>query len=89
MLNKTIITLSLVAGVLASPAVSYAKTVCVQQYSGAIECHEEEEKPVLGAHVPVETGLAENLTAASLVTLASSGILFYISKKKKSPLPTS
>jgi len=88
MLNKTIITLSLVAGVLASPATLYAKTVCTQDYGQPVKCVEEEE-PVLGAHVPVETGLAENLMAASLVSLASSGILFYISKKKKSPLPIS
>ena len=88
MLNKTIITLSLVAGVLASPATLHAKTVCTQDYGQPVKCVEEEE-PVLGAHVPVETGLAENLMAASGVSLSASAVLFYISKKKKSPLPTS
>ena len=86
MLKKTLTILSLFAGILALPADSYAKTVCVQKYSGAIECHEEEEE-VLGVHVPVETGLAENLMAAAAVSIASSGVLFYISKKKKSSLP--
>jgi hypothetical protein len=88
MLRKTLIAVSLVAGVLASPVTLHAKTVCTQDYGQPVKCVEEEE-PVLGVHVPVETGLAENLMAASGIFIASSGILFYISKKNKSPLPTS
>jgi hypothetical protein len=87
MLKKIFISVFLFAGVLVSPATLHAKTVCTQDYGQPVKCVEEEE-PVLGVHVPVETGLAENLMAASGISIAASGVLFYISKRTKSPLPT-
>ena len=65
-----------------APRVS-AKTVCVQLYSGAVECHEEEE-PVLGVtHEPVKADLGD-VSPAILGggLLASAGILFYLSRRK-------
>ena len=82
-MTKIVITTLITLAVLLAPRVVYAKTVCVQLYSGAIECHEEEE-PVLGVtHEPVKADLGD-VSPAILGggLLAASGVLLYLSRRK-------
>ena len=89
MTKKILITLIMLAVLSAksdlalAPQSVYAKTVCVQLYSGAVECREEE--PVLGKkHEPVEADLGDvspALLAGGLLT--SAGVLLYLSRRAK------
>jgi len=89
MTKKILITLIALAVLLATsnvalaPRVAHANTVCVQLYSGAVECREEE--PVLGVkHEPVEADLGDvspALLAGGLLT--SAGVLLYLSRRAK------
>jgi len=82
---KKLIAISLLTLGLLAPRASYAKTVCTQDYGQPVKCVEEEE-PVLGAHVPVEAGLADNLALAAGIILASSGVLYFLAKRTKSSI---
>jgi hypothetical protein len=81
MLKKVLITLVMLLGVLATPRASYAVD-CVQNYGQPTVCGVET------VHVPVETGLAENLMAASVVSFSASGIFFYLSRKARASVTT-
>ena len=83
MIKKILVTLIALAVLLAPPGIS-AKTVCVQQYSGAVECHEEEEQVLGVVHEPVEADLGDvspALLGGGLLTV--SGILLYLSRRTK------
>ncbi|MFC1625721.1 hypothetical protein ACFL1Q_01635 [Patescibacteria group bacterium] len=62
------------------PKASYAQTVetCVQttQYGGGVTV-------VCGVHTPTETGLAENLIVIGGVSILTSGILHFLSRRIK------
>ena len=82
MLKKLIVLVSLLifAG-LFSPALSRAQDstetcTTVTQYGGAVSY-------ICGAstHVPVNTGIADNLALLGALSLGASGILLYFSKK--------
>ena len=80
-MTKKVLTALVTLAVLA-PRVVNAKTVCVQLYSGAVECREEE--PVLGVkHEPVQADLGD-VSPAMLGggLLAASGALLYLSRRK-------
>jgi hypothetical protein len=84
---KVIATVLILMAALLVPASSYAKTVCIQYYGGAVECYEEEE--VLGeVHEVIETDLADiNPATLGIVYLLTSGAIFYLSRKvRKSSL---
>jgi hypothetical protein len=49
-------------------------TVCTQYYGGGVVC---------GAHTPVDTGIADNIPLIGSLFLGSSGILAYLSKRKR------
>jgi hypothetical protein len=84
MLKKSIFisTLLFIAG-LVSPVFTYAQqaaTTCtaVTQYGGAVSY-------ICGAetHVPVATGVGDNLALVGAMALGASALLFYLSKKAR------
>lgn len=85
MTKKVLATLAVLA-VLLAPRGIHAKTVCVQLYSGAVECREEEEQVLGVEHEPVDAALGD-ISPALLGggLLMVSGILLYFSKKNSSP----
>jgi len=46
--------------------------ICPQPYGGGVVC---------GVHVPVETGIADNIALIGSLMLGSSGIFYYFSKR--------
>ena len=56
------------AGVLAEET----EIICPQPYGGGVVC---------GVHVPVETGIADNIALIGSLMLGSSGIFYYFSKR--------
>jgi hypothetical protein len=68
--------LLLVAGIfLLNPHMALAEDkVCSQVYGGGVIC---------GVHTPVNTGIADNLGLVGIGLIATSGMLFFVSKKIK------
>lgn len=61
---------------LALPGVAFAEnttTVCTQYYGGGVVC---------GVHTPVNTGIVDNIPLIGSLLLGSSGVLYFISKKR-------
>ena len=50
------------------------ETICTQSYGGGVVC---------GVHVPVETGVAENIPLIASGFLGASGVIAYFSRKLK------
>lgn len=50
-------------------------TICTQYYGGGVVC---------GVHTPVNTGIADNIPLIGSLFLGSSGVLVYLSKRKRS-----
>lgn len=50
------------------------ETICTQSYGGGVVC---------GVHVPVETGVAENIPLIASGFLGASGVITYFSRKLK------
>jgi hypothetical protein len=48
-------------------------TVCTQYYGGGVVC---------GVHTPVNTGIVDNIPLIGSLLLGSSGVLYFISKKR-------
>lgn len=62
----------------AFPKAAFAEdqvTVCTQSYGGGVVC---------GVHTPVQTGIADNIPLIGSLVLGSSGVFFYLSKKRGS-----
>jgi LPXTG-motif cell wall-anchored protein len=76
-MKKLIISLIVLAFITLPSAVSAEDTVtvCTQYYGGGVVC---------GAHTPVNTGIADNIPLIGSMLLGSSGVFFFLSKRKKS-----
>jgi len=76
-MKKLIVSLIALAFVAFPKAVSAEDqvTVCTQSYGGGVVC---------GVHTPVATGIADNIPLIGSMILGSSGIFFYLSKKRDS-----
>lgn len=77
---KKFVVLAVVFLSLALPSVASAneivteEIICPQPYGGGVVCG-------VKTHVPVETGIAENLTLLGAGFILASGALIYFSKK--------
>ena len=83
MLKKILVATILLTAVLSTPQISYAKTVCTQEYGQPVVCREEEEKVLAVTHEPKETAIGDiNPTILGGAFVSASGLLLYLSKRK-------
>lgn len=73
-MKKTLIIAFALAFIAFPGKVSAEETVCTQYYGGGVVC---------GVHTPVNTGIAENIPLIGSLLLGSSGVFYFLSKRKK------
>lgn len=82
MLKKILVAVTILSAVLATPQVSYAKTICTQEYGQPVVCKEEEQVLAI-THEPKPTALGDvNPAILGGGLVAASGVLLYLSKRK-------
>ncbi len=83
MLKKILVATTLLTAVLSTPRPSYAKTVCTQEYGQPVVCKEEEQVLAV-SHEPKPTALGDvNPAILGGGLVFTSGLLLYLSKRKK------
>ena len=74
-LMKKILIIAVTLAFVALPGRVFAEeTVCTTQYGGGVIC---------GAHTPVNTGIADNIPLIGSMLLGSSGVFYFLSKRKR------
>ncbi|OGM15671.1 hypothetical protein A2V56_01865 [Candidatus Woesebacteria bacterium RBG_19FT_COMBO_42_9] len=82
MLKKFLVAFTLLTAVLSTPQISYAKTVCTQEYGQPVVCREEEQVLAV-THEPKETAIGDiNPAILGGALVSASGFLLYLSKRK-------
>ncbi len=51
-----------------------AEEICSYYYGGGVVC---------GTHTPIDTGIADNIPLIGSMLLGSSGIIYFLSKRKR------
>jgi hypothetical protein len=88
MLKKILVAITLLTVVLVTPQTSYAKTVCTQEYGQPVVCKEEEQVLAV-THEPKPTALGDvNPAILGGGLVGASGLLLYLSKRKKASFIT-